>query len=172
MRSNTRPILDLSVRGDDFDIFDPQEKTMPATIEISDEVGFLLISNISTYIASNLTIDYSIRFMTEKFSIQERLSYLNPGESTRLIIPFKNVIKQYPDLFTVATVNNETFTLPKTTLNLQLIITVKYGSIPQYSIKNSYEIDWAGLDHSKEPTKQIVSWNIRDGLPIYKHKKE
>ncbi len=171
-RSNNRPILDLTFRGDDYDIYYPDEKTTPTTVEISDEETNLLISNISNHIASDLTIDFSMQYQSEKISSQKRLSYLNPSETTRLIIPFKNVIEQFPDLFTTATVNNESFTLPKKSLDLQLIITVKYGPAPQYSIKNSYDVQWAGLDQTKEPTKQIVSWNIRDGLPIYKRLKE
>ncbi len=169
-RNTTRPILSIALRGDDFDIYNPQEKTTPSTVEISDGDTNLLISNISDQIASKLTIQFLMQYQTVHVSFTQQLSYLNPGESTRLIIPFNKISETYPDQFTTITKGDNTITIPKTTLNIDLSITIIYGAIPRYSLKNSYRIDWEGKNNALEP--KIVSWNIRDELPIYKTKKE
>jgi len=169
-RNTTRPILSIALRGDDFNIFDPHEKTNPDTVEISNGDTNLLISNISDQIASALTIQFLMQYQTVHVSFTQQLSYLNPGETTRLIIPFNKISEKYPDQFTTITKGDNTIVLPKTTLDIDLFITVTYGTIPRYSLKNSYKIDWEGKNNTLEP--QIVSWNIRDELPIYKSKKE
>lgn len=169
-RNTTRPILSIALRGDDFDIFNPQEKTTPATVEISKGDTNLLISNISDQIASALTIQFLMQYQTVHVSFTQQLSYLNPGETTRLIIPLNKISEKFSDQFTTITKGDNTITIPKTTLNIDLSVIVTYGAIPRYSLKNSYQIDWEGKDNALQP--QIVSWNIRDDLPIYKTKKE
>jgi hypothetical protein len=169
-RNSTRPLLTITLRGDDFNIFNPHEKTIPDTIEISGGDPNLLISNISNQIASELTINFLMQYQVVHVSCTQHLSYLNSGETTRIIVPLNKISEKYPDQFTIIKKDNDTVTLPKTPLNINLFITVSYGAFPRYTLKNSYIVDWQHKDNSSE--SQVVLWNIRDELPIYKSKME
>lgn len=169
-RNTTRPILSIALRGNEFNIFNPHEKPIPDTIEFSDGDPNLLISNISNQIAFELTIEFLMQYQEVHVSCTQQLSYLNPGETTRIIVPLNKISEKYPDQFTIIKRDNNTVTLPKTTLNIDLFITVSYGAFPRYTLKNSYIVDWERKDNPSE--SQIVLWNIRDELPIYKSKIE
>ncbi len=168
-RNTTRPILSIELRGAEDDIFYPSEKTKPSVKEICDGGAFINVSNISNNIATSITLEFSFNFQEIHFSESHILSYLNPNETARIELPFGVFFKTYPDQFTME--QPKIGILPKKTLEIEMDINITYGSFPQYSMRDSYHIQWKGLDGSKEDFGGISSWNERGDWWIYKRKK-
>jgi hypothetical protein len=167
-RNTTRPILSIELKGAEDDIFCPNEKAEPRVRETCDSGAFINISNISNNIATSITLDFSFDFQDIHFLKSHTLPYLNPNETGRIEVPFGIFYETYPDLFTG---DKALGIVLKKTLEIELDVSITYGTFPRYSMKDSYHVKWGGLDGSREDLEGITSWNERGDWWIYKRKK-
>jgi hypothetical protein len=172
-RNTTRPILSVSLIGyDRFVEFNPEKIPEPFILEECHNGAYILLSNISTNLASTIDLEFSITFREIHISEKRFVSYLNPNETAKILVPFNKIIEQYRDQFITVERGSTSYTLPKDTLKIDMVINVTFGSIPRYSMHDTYHIEWVGMNRSPEPLKQIFSTNMRNDLAIYKRKKE
>jgi hypothetical protein len=172
-RNTSRPVLSISLIGfDRYGGFDPRKIPEPFILEECHNGAYILLSNNSSNIASEITVEFSITFKEVHLSEKRILSYLNPHETARILVPFDKIVEIYRDQFTTVEEGSGILTLPKDTLYIDMVVKVTFGHIPRYSMKDTYRIEWVGSNHSPKPLNQIFSWNMRDDLPIYKRKTE
>ncbi|MCX5840108.1 MAG: hypothetical protein NTY16_01350 [Deltaproteobacteria bacterium] len=172
-RNTTRPVLSIALIGfDRYSEFYPGKIPEPFVLEECHNGAYIHLSNISNNIASEIDVEFSIHFQQFHLSEKRNLSYLNPHETARILLPFNKIIETYRDQFTTIENGDTTYTLPKDTLYIDLGVNITYGSIPRHSTNDSYHIRWVGLNNSSKPLNQIFSWNMRNDLPIYKRKTE
>lgn len=148
-----------------------REKDVDATASVLETgVLYLVISNVSNNIASNLRIHWDFLLGNEKITgVSKVLKYLNPGEAVKELLELGKIIREHPELFDEVQRGDEIKKIPKKTLRLSLNVTVTYN-FPKHKIYDSYEIEWGSLENyptfKDHPT--ILSYNRRDGLYIYK----
>lgn len=134
--------------------------------------SYLVISNESEHnIAENVKINYSLKVPNHPaILLTKSLPYLNPKEATKILVTFNEIVEQHKELFDVVKpVKVAEYTLPKTTMNIELKVNVTFGTWPlRHSIEDTYQIEWVGLDRSPNPPVQIHAWNKRNDLYIYK----
>lgn len=172
-RNTIRPVLSIVLIGfDRYGEFDPGKIPEPCILEECHDGAYILLSNISDNSASKITIEFSLTFMDVRLSDKRFLSYLNPHETVRILLPFNKITETFHDQFTNVEQGDATYTVPKDTLFIDMVISVIHGSIPRYSMNDSYYIQWVGLNNSPNLPNQIFSWNMRNDLLIYKRKKE
>lgn len=172
-RNTSRPVLSISLIGyDRFVEFDREKLPESFVLEECHNGAYILLSNISTNLASTIDLEFSITFREAHISEKRFLSYLNPHETANLLVPFNKIVERYQDQFITVERGSTSFTLPTDSLKIEMVVKVTYGSIPRYSMYDTYYIDWIGMNRSPEPLKQIFSTNMRNDLAIYKRKKE
>ncbi len=170
LRDARKPTITTKVIGRDKEVTD-----RPNVLE-SDTTRYLAIINNSKNIAQSVNIKYQLNFNGRSIKEKKKeLSHLNPEEATRIIINVSKIIEKYPDLFEEKTEGNITIKIPKETLKVNLIVTLRYnpliGSLFKHKLEDNYEIEWGSLKNypnfSEHPV--LKSWNKRNGeYYIYK----
>ena len=169
-RNTTRPILSTSVFGFNHNsgMIIGDDIPKPSVLEGCHYGVFFHLSNISDNTASKITIEFSFTSMNLCISEKKYLSYLNPHETARILLPLKKFIETHSDHFTTITQGDISYTVPKDTLFFDMVVKVTYGSIPRYSTKDTYFMEWVGVNRTPMPPFQIRSWNLRNDLVITK----
>ena len=148
-----------------------REKDVDARADVLESgVLYLVVSNVSNNIASNLRIHWEFLLKNKKLTEENRvLKYLNPGEAMREVFRLSKIIEDHPELFNKVQMEDVEMTIPTKTLRLLLNVTVTYN-FPKYRINDSYEIEWGSLESYPrfEDHPIMHCWNRRDGLYIYK----
>lgn len=158
-----KPIITIKIisRGKDVDA--------TASVLESGEL-YLVVSNVSNNLASNLRIHYDFLLEDKKITeVNKVLKYLNPREAIREPLGLGQIIREHSELFDEVRRGDEEKKIPKKTLRLFLNITVTYN-FPKHKIHDSYEIEWGSLESYPRFKDHpiILRWNRRDGLYIHK----
>lgn len=150
-REQKKPIITTKIVPDEKRIKNGA-KAIPRTLEKGDIALYLIVSNISNNLASNVKINYEFLLNGEKLAeVSKELDYLNPCEATDMIIMLGDIIDKRPDLFERIEHPNIktliTHTIPKETMTLLLNIHIScnpfLGKFLLYEIKDSYYIVWS-----------------------------
>ena len=137
---------------------------------------YIVINNESKNIAKSLEIKYRFDFDNSSKKVKQCiLSHLNPEEATKILLRTKSIREKHPDLFEEVAEGNTTKIIPKKTLEIGLIITVRYNPIfanlLKYKIEDNYAIEWGSLESypNFEKHPSFKWWNKRsDDFYIYK----
>lgn len=148
-----------------------REKDVGAKADVL-EVGvlYLVVSNVSKNMASNLRIHWEFLLKNKKLAEENKfLKYLNSREAMKEVLRLSKIIEGHPELFDKVQKEDIEMTIPKETLRLLLNITVTCN-FPKHKMNDSYNIEWGSLkSYPRFEDHPIVHcWNRRDGLYIYK----
>jgi hypothetical protein len=106
---------------------------------------------------------------------EKELNHLNPKEATRIILKYGTIREKYPNLFEEKTEEKVTKLIPKETLKVDLIITIRYnpilGYLSKYILEDNYLIEWGSLKNYPNFRDHPIleCWNKRNG-EFYIHK--
>jgi hypothetical protein len=167
LRDARKPILITSIISRDKEVTE-----RPDVLE-SDNLYIAVINN-SKNIAKAINIDYEFDFNGKSVKVIEKLSHLNSGEATKIVLKTKSIRERCTDLFEVVREGNTTKIIPKKTLKIDLIVRISYNPIIvsffEYKLEDNYLIEWGSL--KSYPTYKdhpvFLSWNRRNGYYIYK----
>jgi len=144
LRDSRKPIITTKIISGNKEVTDRSDVV---------EFGklYIAINNESKNIAKSLEIKYRFNFDNSSKKVkQDILSHLNPEEATKILLKTESIIAKYPDIFEKMTEDNPTKTIPKKTLKIDLIITVRYNPIFanlfKYKIEDNYVIEWGSLE--------------------------
>lgn len=172
LRDSRKPIITTKI------ISGNKEVTDRADVLESDK-QYIVINNKSKNIAKSLEIKYQFNFDSGFREVEKVfLSHLNPEESTKILLRTKSMREKHLDLFEEVTEGSTTKIIPKKTLKIDLIITVRYNPIFadlfklfKYKIEDNYVIEWGSLESYPDFGNHPIfkCWNKRnDDFYIYK----
>jgi hypothetical protein len=163
MRDRRKPIIITKVITRNKEVTD-----RPDVLESGDTL-FIAILNNSKNIAKSINIDYRFNFNGRSIKVKEKkLSHLNPEEATKIVLKTKSIREKCPEIFEEVTEGNVTKRIPKKTLKIDLIVTIRYnpiiGFLFKYKLEDNYEIEW-GSRESYPNFRDLVfrSLNKRNG---------
>ena len=144
LRDSRKPIITTKI------ISGNKEVTDRADVLESDK-QYIVINNKSKNIAKSLEIKYKFNFDSGFREVEKGfLSHLNPEEATKILLRTKSMREKHLDLFEEVTEGSTTKIIPKKTLKIDLIITVRYNPIFadlfKYKIEDNYVIEWGSLE--------------------------
>lgn len=129
-------------------------KIIPRNKEVTDrpdvlESGnlYIAIINNSKNIAKSINIDYQFNFNGRSIKVKEKkLSHLNPEEATKIVLKIKSIREKHPEIFEEVTEGSITKRIPKETLKIDLIVTIRYnpiiGFLFKYKLEDNYKVEW------------------------------
>ncbi|PXF60641.1 MAG: hypothetical protein C4B59_08190 [Candidatus Methanogaster sp.] len=169
LRDSRKPIITTKIISGNKEVTDRSDILESGKL-------YIVINNESKNIAKSLEIKYRFNFDNSSKKVkQDILSHLNPEEATEILLKTKSIIAKYPDIFEKMVEDNLTKTIPKKTLKIDLIITVRYNPIFtnlfKYKIEDNYVIEWGSLESypNFEDHPVFNCWNKRnDDFYIYK----
>lgn len=126
---------------------------------------YLFVENNSKNKIENLKIKGVFYFKEKKFTINKKVSYVNPFERIKILIRLGDLIEKYPNLFEEYKTKREgsevILKIPKETLKIRFELIFKWKLF--YKQKDYYEIEWLSKkscpDLKYHPN--IHSWNKR-----------
>lgn len=169
LRDARKPVISTSVISRNKKVTD-----RPDVLE--SDTQYLVVFNDSKNIARFIDINYQFNFDGHSINVKEKnLSHLNPKEATKIPLKIKPIMDEYHTLFEEVVEGNSTKIIPKKTLNIDLIVIVRYNPIIanlfKYKIEDNYVIEWGSLKNYPRFKDHPIfkSWNKRNGeYYIYK----
>lgn len=169
-RESKRPILYIKFLGYNSVVnTETNVESKPSVLEDCSHGSYLIVSNESKQIATNIKINYVFKFQGEKIPKTEQISYLNPKEATKILVILNEIKNNNKDLFEIIDDGVTKIELPKETMKIDLDVKVSFGYWPlKHSIEDSYYIEWTGLNCLPKALITISSWNKRNNHYVYK----
>lgn len=169
LRDARKPIITTKIIQRDKEVMDRPNVLESGTL-------YLAIINDSKNIAQSINIEYQFDFNGRSMKVKEKeLNHLNPKEATRIIIKYGTIREKYPNLFEEKTEEKVIKLIPKETLKVDLIITIRYnpilGYLSKYILEDNYLIEWGSLKNYPNFRDHPIlnCWNKRNGeFYIYK----
>ena len=169
LRDSRKPIITTKIISGNKEVTDRSDV-------LESDKQYIVTNNESKNIAKSLEIKYQFNFDSGFREVEKVfLSHLNPEEATEILLRTKSIREKHPDLFEEVTKGSTTKIIPKKTLKIGLIITVRYNPIFanlfKYKIEDNYVIEWGSLESypNFEDHPVFKCWNKRnDDFYIYK----
>jgi len=169
LRDARKPTITTKIIQRDKEVIDRPNVLESGTL-------YLAIINDSKNIAQSINIEYQFDLNGRSMKVKEKeLNHLNPKEATRIILKYGTIREKYPNLFEERTEEKVTKLIPKETLKVDLIITIRYnpilGYLSKYILEDNYLIEWGSLKNYPNFRDHPIlnCWNKRNGeFYIYK----
>jgi len=169
LRESRKPVITIKIISGNKEVTDRSD-----VLESGNQ--YIVINNESKNIAKSLEIKYQFNFDSGFREVEKVfLSHLNPEEATKILLRTKSMREKHPDLFEEVPKGSTIKIIPKKTLKIGLIITVRYNPIFanlfKYKIEDNYMIEWDSLESypNFEDHPIFNCWNKRnDDFYIYK----
>lgn len=144
LRDSRKPIITTKIISGNKEVADRADV-------LESDKQYIVINNKSKNIAKSLEIKYQFNFDSGFREVEKCfLSHLNPEEATKILLRTKSMREKHLDLFEEVTEGSTTKIIPKKTLKIDLIITVRYNPIFadlfKYKIEDNYVIEWGSLE--------------------------
>ncbi|MDY6932357.1 MAG: hypothetical protein SVJ22_10645 [Halobacteriota archaeon] len=167
LRDARKPIISTKV------ISSEREVTEKPNVLESKKLYFVITNN-SNNVARSIKVNFRYKFDDNSIEYGMDLDHLNPKEAVKFLLKTEVIRENYTDSFEEITENDTTITIPKETIRIDLIITVRYNpifaKILKYKIEDNFVIEWESKKkHPNFKDHPVINcWNKREGFYIYK----
>ncbi|WP_143744132.1 hypothetical protein [Methanohalophilus portucalensis] len=162
-RDSRKPVILTGIISGDKEVTDQPSVLESGTL-------FFVIKNESNNVAKSLDVSYQFHFdaySIEGKSTDNEISYLNPGEATKILLETSSIRNNNPDIFDNVIVGDTRKVIPKKTLKMNLTLQVRYNPIFigfKNKIEDTYYIEWLSLENVPDFDQHPVfnCWNKRN----------